>query len=108
MSTIRKLPPSVAQPVSYLSTAENIVTPEQKRQYEDIQLRHKLLGERLQRIIDALADIAIDREMGFWTSRDEAAWFADQETTLRRMDEVLQEEETLLREARILPPKDKP
>ena len=82
------------------------MTPEQKRQYEDIQLRHKLLGERLQRIINALADIAIDREMGFSTSRDEASWFKDQEATLRRMDEVLIEEEALLREAGILPAKD--
>ena len=84
------------------------MTPEQKRHYEDIQLRHKLLGERLQRIIDALAKIAIDREMGFSSSRDEAAWFRDQEATLRRMDEVLKEEEALLREAGILPAQPKP
>jgi hypothetical protein len=78
------------------------MTPDQERQYQDLKLRAGMLAERLQRIANVLADAAFMRAMGLASPRDETAWMKDYDETLRRIDEITQEEEALLRKAGIL------
>ncbi len=78
------------------------MTPDQERQYEDLKLRARMLAERLQRIVDLLADAAFLRELGVIPPQDETAHIKDYEDTLRRIDEITKQEEELLRKAGIL------
>jgi len=78
------------------------MTPDQERQYEDLKLRARMLAERLQRIVDLLADAAFLRELGVAPPQDETTHIKDYEDTLRRIDEITKQEEELLRKAGIL------
>jgi hypothetical protein len=78
------------------------MTPDEQRQYEDLKQRSNKLAERLQRIVNVLADNAFLREMGVASPRDETVWMKDYDDTLQRIDEITAEEEKLLRKAGIL------
>jgi hypothetical protein len=79
------------------------VTPDQEARYSDLKIRTKLAADRLQRIVDTLAEAAFLRELGVRPPEDETAQIVDYERTLKRIDEITAEEEALLQEAGILP-----
>jgi len=82
------------------------MTPEQEHKLEDLNQRQRLLGQRLQRLADAMASKAFRRDEGVTRSddaQDDAAELRAWEETLGRIEEVTDEQEDLLRNAGILP-----
>jgi hypothetical protein len=79
------------------------LTPDQERKHDELKRRSALAAERLQRIADALGDAAYLREFEMQPDKDESELIRAWEHTLKRIDEITDEEERLLKEAGILP-----
>jgi hypothetical protein len=77
------------------------------RQQADLEERKRLLAERLQRLANAMGERAVRRAHGMARredAQDDAAENLAWEQTLRRLEEITEEQERLLRE-RGVPPK---
>jgi predicted secreted protein len=81
------------------------MTPEQEAKHQDLKIRSRLAADRLQRIAEVLGKAAYLRELGVHPAENEMAKLKAYETTLKRMEELTDEEESLLRDAGILPKK---
>lgn len=81
------------------------MTPDQEREYSELERRSRMLAERVQRTANVLADVDFLRELETESPRDEAVWIEDYKKTLANLDEIAERQEMLLREVR---PRKKP
>jgi hypothetical protein len=79
------------------------MTPEQNARLEELENKSRLAAQRLQRVALILGQAAWRRALGARPSEDEASQIAAYNQTLKRIEEITDQQEKLLREAGILP-----